>query len=137
MEFIQRKSREKIIIFTKVTADLTNDLIFQTRRSTDFIACLLSEFGYPAISIHGGRYPNQRIEAVSSFEKGTYKILVSTALNIGSCGDTCMIFDMPINSKELFIMTGKFAKKKLKNVRNLKNTNFIDGKRKVSCIVDD
>ncbi|CAM9233423.1 unnamed protein product, partial [Lampetra fluviatilis] len=56
-------------------------LVFvETKRSADFLACLLCQSGFPTTSIHGDRQQREREEALGDFKTGRVSILVATSV---------------------------------------------------------
>ncbi len=56
-------------------------LVFvETKRTADFLACLLSETKIPTTSIHGDRLQREREEALRDFRSGKMKLLIATSV---------------------------------------------------------
>lgn len=74
------KKRETLIETLKdVGTDRT--LVFvETKKNADFLACILSNEGFPTTSIHGDRLQREREEALRDFKTGKMPILVATAV---------------------------------------------------------
>lgn len=101
--------------------DVKKVVIFVHKQSkADFLASFLSESGYPATSIHGGRFPWQREDAIRKFNSGEMKILVKTSvaahgLDIASI-QKIVSYDLPRGIDEFVRRIGQ----------GVQSTNFFD-----------
>ena len=90
-------------------------LVFaRTKRRTDKLARVLLEYGFKAGRIHGDRTQKQRTEAIDSFRRGKYTILVAT--DIAARGiDIPHIahvinYDLPMTAEDYIHRVGRTAR---------------------------
>ncbi|XP_063840382.1 probable ATP-dependent RNA helicase vasa-like isoform X2 [Scylla paramamosain] len=61
-------SQEKVLVFVEM------------KRQADFVGTYLSTNGFRSVTLHGGRYQEQREEALSAFRSNQYRVLVATSV---------------------------------------------------------
>lgn len=59
---------EKVLVFVEM------------KRQADFVGSYLSTNGFLSVTMHGGRYQEQREEALSAFRSNKFRVLVATSV---------------------------------------------------------
>ena len=77
VEKFSKKDKVKEIL-NEVGTEKT--LVFvETKRNADFLACYLSDEGFPTTSIHGDRFQREREEALADF-KVSFVLLINNLI---------------------------------------------------------
>lgn len=67
--------KEKVLVFVEM------------KRQADFVGTYLSTNGFRSVTLHGGRYQEQREEALSAFRSDQYRVLVATSVAARGLGE--------------------------------------------------
>lgn len=68
-------------------------MFVEMKRQADFVGSYLSDNGFLSVTMHGGRFQEQREEALSAFRSNKYRVLVATSVaarGLGKCSLHCI-----------------------------------------------
>lgn len=64
-------------------------MFVEMKRQADFVGTYLSTNGFLSVTMHGGRFQEQREEALSAFRSNKYRVLVATSVAARGLGKHC------------------------------------------------
>jgi len=110
-EILQMKKRERLMEILDEQGEDRNLVFITTKKSADFLANYLSQKGYPATSIHGDRFQEERERALKDFRDGTFPVLVATSVAARGLDITdvkqVINFDLPTNIEDYIHRIGR------------------------------
>ena len=83
------------------------------KRQADFVGAYLSSNGFRSVTLHGGRYQEQREEALSAFRSNQYKVLVATSVAARGLGELFFLANLRISISETVGASRFFMKAKM------------------------
>lgn len=86
-------------------------MFVEMKRQADFVGSYLSTNGFLSVTMHGGRFQEQREEALSAFRSNKFRVLVATSVAARGLGECCWSFFKFVKDICLCVCVGKEYKR--------------------------